>query len=79
MVYINYVIPKGIHPVRLSVAGENDAPLRSLVRASQPAGAYTIYWDRRTDSEAILPPGKYQITLNVGGTEAKRFVRWAQQ
>ncbi len=59
-------------PVTLSVFDVNGRLVRTLVDSHQPAGAYQVGWDGRTETGGRVPAGMYFYELRAG---AERQVR----
>lgn len=62
-------------PVRLSIFDAAGREVRSLIGATQRAGAYTIRWDGRDETGRALAPGVYFYRLNAGAeSEVRKMI-----
>jgi hypothetical protein len=68
---ISYRLPSAA-PVVLGVYDAAGRQIRSLVRSSQPAGAYTVSWDGRDDAGSRVPHGAYFCRLHAAGAASVR-------
>jgi hypothetical protein len=67
--------PDGPAPVALELYDLGGRLVRTLVRASQPAGQYQVTWDGRDDHGRRLASGVYFVRLSLGARQqVKRLV-----
>jgi hypothetical protein len=70
-----YALPDGPSPVALELYDLGGRLVRTLVRATQPAGSYQVRWDGRDDHGRRLASGVYFVRLSLGARQqVKRLV-----
>jgi hypothetical protein len=68
---IDYYLPES-GSVELTIYDLNGRTLRQLVKASQPAGGYSVLWDGRNQSGRVLEAGIYFCQLKTSRTHQVR-------